>query len=135
MNCPKCQAELHEMRIEGVDLDFCSSCLGIWFDKDEMAFMAELPVDVPDASESEKDARKTDDNCPRCGEIKLEEMTFAYMEDLLIDRCPQCQGIWLDKGELPKVEKIASHIGDAKSKIMLAAKQLHEKGYEILGVK
>lgn len=134
MNCPKCKdTPIHEMRIEGVDVDLCSSCLGIWFDKDELAFMAELPVDVPNFSVLRDAARPTEYLCPRCGE-KLEEICFMEVEDLLIDRCPTCQGIWLDKGELPKIEKVAARLGDAKSKIMLAGKQLHQKGYQILGI-
>jgi Zn-finger nucleic acid-binding protein len=134
MNCPKCQRATQEMTIEGVELDFCPSCKGMWFDKDEVAFMAELPRDIPDISEVEKGARKTDYDCPRCGS-KLEEMKFIQAQDLLIDRCPQCKGIWLDEGELSKLEEIAAHIGDAKSKIILACKQLQEKGYQVLGVK
>jgi Zn-finger nucleic acid-binding protein len=120
------------MTIEGVDIDFCSSCKGMWFDKDEMAFMMELPEDVPDVSEVGKSARPTEYDCPRCG-AKLEEMKFVQVEELLIDRCPQCQGIWLDKGEYPKVEKIAARIGDTKSRMLLACKQLKDKGYQILG--
>ncbi len=134
MNCPKCRSEIHEMKIEGVDLDFCSGCKGIWFDKDEMAFMVELHVDMPELEKVKKNAKKTDYDCPRCGS-KLEEMKFSKPKDLLVDRCPQCHGIWLDKLELPKVEAIAATIGDPKSKIMLASKQFHDRGYQILGVK
>lgn len=134
MNCPKCRCAMHEMILEGVEVDFCSSCKGLWFDKDEIAFTAELSEDIPDISEVRKNARKTDDECPRCG-IKLEEMKFVQAQDLLIDRCPQCQGIWLDSGEFLKLEKIAAHIGDAQSKIMLVCKQLREKGYQVLGGK
>jgi len=133
MNCPKCHNNMHEMTLEGVELDFCPSCKGLWFDHDEIAFMTELPTDIPDLAEVEQDARKTEYACPRCG-TTLEEMKFVKAEDLLIDRCPQCKGIWLDKDELQKVEEIASHIGDVKSKIMLACKQLKAKGYTILGV-
>ena len=134
MNCPKCRNEIHEMRIEGVDLDFCSSCKGIWFDKDEMAFMLELPDDMPQIEEVKKEARKTNFECPRCGN-KLEEMKFIEARDLLLDRCPKCKGIWLDKGELPKVEDIAATIGDPKSKIMMACKYFKENGYQILQVR
>ena len=133
MICPKCQGELHEMFIEGVDLDFCDGCKGMWFDKDEMAFMAELPEDMPD-HDVQRDAQATEYTCPRCGDVKLEQMKFVKAEDLVIERCPQCRGIFLDKGELPKVEKIGAHIGDAKSKILLTSKKLQEKGYQILGV-
>lgn len=34
--------------------------------------------------------------CPKCG-MDLHEIEF---KDVLIDRCPDCRGIWLDKGEL-----------------------------------
>lgn len=133
MNCPKCHGALHEMEIEGVKVDFCSPCKGIWFDKDEMAFMAELPEDLPEV-DVQQAAVATDFDCPRCNNVKLQTMKFVKAEDLLIDRCPACQGIWLDKGELPKVEKIAAHIGDAKSKILFVSKQLRKKGYQILGM-
>ncbi len=133
MNCPKCHGALHEMEIEGVKVDFCSPCKGIWFDKDEMAFMAELPTDLPEADVAQL-AAPTDFDCPRCEDEKLQAMKFVKAEDLLIDRCPACHGIWLDKGELPKVEKIAAHIGDAKSKILFVSKQLSKQGYRILGI-
>ena len=133
MNCPKCQGALHEMEIEGVKVDFCSPCKGIWFDKDEMAFMAELPADLPEA-DVQQSAVATDFDCPRCNNVKLHAMKFVKAEALIIDRCPACHGIWLDKGELPKVEKIAAHIGDAKSKILFVSKQLRKKGYQILGM-
>ncbi len=132
MTCPKCQDELHEMHIEGVDVDFCDSCKGIWFDKDEMAFMAELPSDIP-AQDVEDTVKPTVYPCPRCENTQLEEMRFVQANDLLIDRCPECRGIWLDKGELPKVERIAARLEDVKSKVLLAVKQLQDKGYEILG--
>lgn len=134
MNCPKCKAEIHEMKFEGVEVDFCSSCRGIWFDEDEMAFTLELPVDMPRIEEVKKTAKKTVFDCPRCGE-KLEEMKFIQSNDLLVDRCPGCGGIWLDRGEFPKIEGLAAKIGDARSKIMLAGRYFKEHGYQILGVR
>ena len=39
-------------------------------------------------------------NCPRCKiELKVEE--YRGIE---VDRCPQCQGMWLDYGELDQLE-------------------------------
>jgi hypothetical protein len=37
--------------------------------------------------------------CPRC-DGKLHEMTF---DDVRIDRCDKCHGIWLDSGELEQI--------------------------------
>ena len=133
MKCPKCQGELHEMTVEGVALDFCSSCKGMWFDEDEMAFLTELPSDLPEP-EVTRGAEATACTCPRCQTARLETMKFSQADALMIDRCPACHGMWLDKGELPKVEQIAAHRGDAKSKLILAIQQLKKQGYQIIGV-
>lgn len=38
-------------------------------------------------------------HCPKCGE-NLEEITF---QEVQVDRCTGCQGIWLDPGELERL--------------------------------
>ena len=121
------------MKVEGVRIDFCSSCEGIWFDEDEVAFMLELPVDMPEIEEVKKSAKKTAYSCPRCGD-QLEEMRFVQSNELLVDRSPGCGGIWLDRAEYPKIEKIASKIGDVRSKIMMACRYFKENGYQIFAV-
>ena len=40
--------------------------------------------------------------CPRCG-CSLEEREHQGVK---IDECPECGGIWLDKGELQMIEEI-----------------------------
>ena len=34
--------------------------------------------------------------CPKCGS-ELEELNY---QNVMIDKCPDCNGIWLDQGEL-----------------------------------
>jgi len=128
MNCPKCTSVLREMRLEEVDFDYCLSCKGIWFDKDEMAAMAEMAADLPKV---DPHATKTNFVCPRCGK-GLEEMKFMAGAELRIDRCPGCHGIWLDKGEMKAVEKIAARLEDPASRMMRLCKELEAKGYQIL---
>lgn len=44
--------------------------------------------------------------CPACPEVTL---TMADRQGIEIDYCPQCRGVWLDRGELDKlIEKSAS---------------------------
>ena len=38
-------------------------------------------------------------NCPFC-KTPMEKIKKA---DVIVDRCPNCQGVWLDKGELDKI--------------------------------
>ena len=39
-------------------------------------------------------------NCPACENIILEETKRG---NVMIDICPNCKGIWLDRGELAKI--------------------------------
>ena len=38
-------------------------------------------------------------DCPRCGV----SLTMSERQGIEIDYCPQCRGVWLDRGELDKV--------------------------------
>jgi Zn-finger nucleic acid-binding protein len=40
-------------------------------------------------------------NCPRCKNTELRVEDYRGIE---VDRCPQCQGKWLDYGELDQLE-------------------------------
>ena len=38
--------------------------------------------------------------CPKCG-MQLEEIGFG---DVRVDKCFNCEGLWLDKGELERIQ-------------------------------
>lgn len=38
--------------------------------------------------------------CPNCKELNL---VIAERKGIEIDHCPECRGIWLDRGELDKI--------------------------------
>ena len=44
--------------------------------------------------------------CPHCNDVTL---TMSERQGVEIDYCPQCRGVWLDRGELDKlIEKSAA---------------------------
>ncbi len=43
--CPKCGQRLHERTIDGVTIDACPGCEGIWFDKGEYESLAKREKD------------------------------------------------------------------------------------------
>ncbi len=43
-------------------------------------------------------------DCPRCGTV----LTMSDRQGIEIDYCPQCRGVWLDRGELDKILERAS---------------------------
>lgn len=49
-------------------------------------------------------------NCPQCRTVNL---VMAERQAIEIDYCPQCRGVWLDRGELDKlIERNAPDRGD-----------------------
>lgn len=39
-------------------------------------------------------------NCPVCDDVRMREVE---KDNVLIDICPSCKGVWLDRGELEKI--------------------------------
>ncbi len=39
-------------------------------------------------------------NCPVCNQVAL---VMSERQGIEIDYCPQCRGVWLDRGELDKI--------------------------------
>ena len=45
--------------------------------------------------------------CPNCPDVSL---VMTERQSVEIDYCPQCRGVWLDRGELDKlIERAAAH--------------------------
>ena len=50
--------------------------------------------------------------CPSCNETLL----MSDKQGVEIDYCPNCRGIWLDRGELEKIlERTGNHYADKKN--------------------
>lgn len=56
-------------------------------------------------------------NCPMCKDVRL---VMSERQGIEIDYCPNCRGVWLDRGELDKIiersakEAVTSTHGDEK---------------------
>lgn len=99
--CPKCGAALIALELEGVEIDYCPECRGLWLDYGELAMIADL-AGASDGGMSrtlyESEALGDGEGeCPRCG--KGLERTSAPGE-IKLDRCPHGHGLWFDRGEL-----------------------------------
>lgn len=136
MKCPKCRANTLDPFgvVEGVHVDFCSSCKGIWFDEGELAFYTEMPMDIPKLEAALSNGRDTGLECPKCSPpFSLIEVNYVQGQHPLLDLCPRCKGIFVDRGEMPQIERLTTKIRGAEV-IGVVAKQLEAKGYQILGV-
>ncbi len=108
MLCPICKIELSEAILHKAGIDYCSKCLGLWFEKDELRQAKDekdkalnwLDVDLW------KDTGKFKISpgqklCPWC-RLPLYETSYGD-SDIKVDLCNVCQGIWLDRGEFKKI--------------------------------
>ena len=45
-------------------------------------------------------------SCPKCPDRKLTPFNYASTSGIILDKCPGCGGIWLDRGELEMVQAL-----------------------------
>lgn len=130
--CPVCKANtLYDFNTsEGVTLDFCDKCRGVWFDRGEVANYVDLASDIPNLAEDLKSAAESPYACPKCS-VGMQRMKYTPEGNLIIDRCPQCEGIFLDGGELRALEDIAARLESPKSRMARALKEMHDAGFTV----
>lgn len=81
----------------GIELDHCISCRGLWFDRDELDLFSELTgFDLSNTGLDGEGGVRTRRVCPRCPK-HLDELALGSIR---IDRCPAGDGFWFDRGEL-----------------------------------
>jgi len=119
--CPVCHIPLLQQNMQShIALDVCSQCRGIWFDQGELqqTYAAEkLPQSLTGALAGRRVPRTCSrcharlpllgDQCPSCGATALlqcpscrKTMRQRELQNIVVDVCDACQGVWLDGGEL-----------------------------------
>ncbi|MGF1510495.1 MAG: zf-TFIIB domain-containing protein [Myxococcota bacterium] len=112
MECPACPQSLTEVKLQDVTVDVCQEgCGGIWFDNYELQKVDEahehqgeslLAMPGSDPVPVDHEERR---HCPRCLDFVMMRHFFSVKQKVEIDRCPQCNGVWLDLGELLQIRK------------------------------
>lgn len=106
MHCPKCESYTTSGRLQGVEVDLCPSCQGVWLDRGELSQLVGTDKDLSPTASGMKD---TSYACPRCHQT-LTEVAYPWERRILVDVCAACEGIWLDAGELDKISKAAGEL-------------------------
>jgi Zn-finger nucleic acid-binding protein len=112
MNCPRCHTPLTTERLRGInetlDTDVCSNCSGRWFDNGELSKVDKIvePLFIEIRRIPGKTEQLKTLVCPSCnnGQI-LAKAENARDTKVIMDYCPVCKGIWLDKGELEAIQE------------------------------
>jgi uncharacterized protein len=102
VDCPVCREPLVVAEREGIELDACPWCHGLWFDAGELGLLAERMGRTLQVAESGVMERATTAEkpraCPRC-DRPMEKVWLGTAPRVLLDRCP-AHGLWFDHGEL-----------------------------------
>jgi len=112
MNCPNCNNLLIILELKQVEIDYCTSCEGIWLDSGELELLleGETCLDTLKLSFSkEVNSAEIQKKCPICSK-KMEKVLFGKeaKEKVQLDRCNDGHGLWFDKGELHSVAQISA---------------------------
>jgi Zn-finger nucleic acid-binding protein len=101
LRCPKCGHGMNEITHEGITIDRCSNCEGLWFDSDEAQRLKKMKesrlLDTGDTTEGWKWDSCADINCPRCGKA-MEKTSDPKQKHIWYEIC-RGHGMFMDAGE------------------------------------
>ena len=106
--CPICKKSLSSSILCNVEIDYCQSCLGLWFEEEELR----LAKDEKDGNlgwfdidlwKNEKEFKISRGRrlCPSC-RMPLYEVYYGD-SGIIVDVCNLCHGVWLDRAEFKKI--------------------------------
>ncbi|MFH2009786.1 MAG: zf-TFIIB domain-containing protein [bacterium] len=104
MNCPKCKVEMSAHTVVGIEVDKCPDCEGIYFDQGELDQL--LTQGAPEGTDNPEYSAISDQKdmelgtCPRCDQ---EMEPYLGPRNLRLDRCNDCNAVFLDQGELSEL--------------------------------
>ncbi|MCP4259718.1 MAG: rhomboid family intramembrane serine protease [Planctomycetes bacterium] len=116
MKCPSCLGRLREVKSKTALVDICLSCRGIWFDSGEFVDFARNLAESEKISSEDvrlfeprkvhtlETVKETQKLCPRC-DLAMRRFNYSYDSNVFLDKCPKCQGIWTDGGEIQRVAR------------------------------
>lgn len=115
MKCPRDGDPLEREIFVGVEIDSCTGCDGTWLDKGEIGKIIGMQQDLMGGMQIKLEPLRDRGvgerlKCPRCENIDLLAYYFSADKKLIVDRCPNCEGVWLDTEELKKA--IESYYGE-----------------------
>lgn len=115
MLCPNDNIEMRQVKVashygQTVLLDQCPGCGGIWFDHFELYKAKQGEADKIELMDAENlrhsvSIKNADLLCPKDSTKLVRFKDLLFPEDIIIARCPVCQGFWLNRGEFARYQK------------------------------
>jgi len=108
MKCPVCSAELKRVLYEGFAVFHCLACHGYLMAERRVESIQRTRRRTIEELKRETLAEAQPDStaalgCPRCGR-KMEKRLIKEPVSLHVDTCRPCEFVWLDGGELARLQ-------------------------------
>lgn len=102
----------------------CGDCSGLWL---ESSVLGQLLKSATPRMESAVPANTSvqAENCPKCNQ-KMTLVNYAYDSGVFINRCADCEGIWLEKGQLEQIASVQSAKAPAERIANALVAEMHE---------
>ena len=107
MKCPRCNVGMETVQVEGVQIDRCTKCGGLWFDEFELSDLkAKRGSEKIDTGRGDKATQhsQTRINCPKCN-IAMLRMVDAQQPHIWYETCDVCAGSFFDAGEFRDLKR------------------------------
>jgi len=102
MYCPKCKGYMKPIEYQHTQVDRCTKCYGIWFDRYELQDLKVLAgsevIDMGEPEVGREQNRQTEAVCPRC-DVPMRHEADKRQAHIHFERCPECKGVYFDAGE------------------------------------
>ncbi|HAI13923.1 MAG TPA: hypothetical protein DCM28_19625 [Phycisphaerales bacterium] len=109
MRCPKCQNTMREVDFEGLTIERCECCKGLWFDLHEckklIAIKGSEIIDAGSPSVGEEHNKLGVYDCPKCLH-RMSQMVDHQQPHIWYEQCPGCGGVYLDAGEFSDLKDV-----------------------------
>ncbi|MDH3617035.1 MAG: MFS transporter [Gammaproteobacteria bacterium] len=110
MRCPKCRSDMQQIVIDGMEVDRCSACHGLWFDDGELSMLrnkeAAAALDIGDVVTGKKQNEIEHYRCPRCAG-PMNRLVDPAQTHIWFERCGSCRGSFFDAGELTDLATVS----------------------------
>ena len=107
LKCPKDAARLVVHRGDSLECHTCQRCRGLWFSMEQLLKYTRVnrpaATALPRSSSGAIAAHSQHQwPCPQCRQAHL---STKQVDNVEVDVCPRCRGIWLDAGELEPIRE------------------------------
>ena len=102
MKCPKCSGAMSSVSHQGIEVDRCTKCGGLWFDMLEAEDLKKLSgseaIDTGDKKTGKDQNKIGKIKCPKDSATML-RMVVNGQPHIWYESCPVCYGTYFDAGE------------------------------------